>query len=97
MTQLEQLKILTNETNEDLLNLLIEKAIKEVELYTKKSFDVEKMGNVVVDMVVEKLNKRNNEGILSFNINGISENIKDGYSKVVLAQLNNLKKRVYIL
>ncbi len=97
MTPLEQLKILTNETNDDKLNVMIDRTKKEIETITKKVYDSTTMDNVLVDMVLVKLNLKGNEGINSVSFNGIAEAYLPNYPKPILIQLDRLTKKVRLL
>ena len=96
MELLEQIKLLTNNKNDALINLFITKTKKEIETITKTIY-IEAMDNVLVDMIVVKLNKKGNEGINSISASGISESYNDKYPQYILTQLDKFTKRVKLL
>ena len=92
---LEQIKLLTGSAKDDLISLLIEKTKKELES-TKKEYE-ESWNNLIVDMVVCKLNRIGTEGMKSTSINGLSEDYLDDYPKPIIRQINKIKGMVQIL
>ena len=88
---IEEVKLLTNKTDENLISLILNKSIKEVEIYTNEKYN-EKFNNVVVDIAVIKLNKLGTEGLVSQSYSGVSEVYIDDYPTYILNQLNKLKK-----
>lgn len=95
MTPLEQIKILTNQTDESLINLLVDKTIVELEEITKVEYD-SSLENVLVDMVVVKLNRKGNEGLNTFSASGMSENYLDDYPDHIRRQLRKYTHKVVI-
>lgn len=93
---LEQIKLLTGSAKDDLISLLIEKTKKELESTTKKEYE-ESWDNLIVDMVVCKLNRIGTEGLKSTSINGLSEGYLDDYPKPIIRQINKIKGMVQIL
>lgn len=93
---LEQIKLLTGSAKDDLISLLIEKTKKELESTTKKEYE-ESWDNLIVDMVVCKLNRIGTEGLKSTSINGLSEDYLDDYPKPIIRQINKIKGMVQIL
>lgn len=93
MEILEQIKLLSSNTNEALISLIIEKTIIEISDYTNIDFDEnnQSMINVLVDMVVVKLNRLGTEGIASQSYSGVSESYIDEYPHYILKQLNSIK------
>lgn len=90
MELLEQVKILSGESNEALINLLINKTQTELEILISKTYDIE-WDNVCGDMVVFKLNRRHNEGLSSMSVNGLSEVYLETYPRYIIKQINKLK------
>lgn len=90
MTLLEQIKILTGESNEILLDILIDKTKLELETLIGKLYDSE-WDNLCSDIVVVKYNRRHNEGLSSVSINGMSESYQDAYPSYILKQIQKFK------
>lgn len=93
MDILEQVKILSSNTNEALISLLIDKTKIEISEYTKISFDENNaaMQNVLSDIVVIKLNRLGTEGLSSQSYSGVSESYIDEYPQSIIKQLNSIK------
>lgn len=93
MDILEQVKILSSNTNEALISLLIDKTKIEISEYTKISFDENNaaMQNVLSDIVVIKLNRIGTEGLSSQSYSGVSESYIDEYPQSIIKQLNSIK------
>ena len=90
---LEQIKLLSGNTNEALISLIIDKTMIEISDYRKMDFDIcnERMTNVLVDMAVVKLNRFGTEGLSSQSYSGVSESYIDEYPHYILKQLNSIK------
>ena len=96
---LEKIKVLlgiTGTEKDALINIYIEQAQKEIEIYTQQPFEIA-MESLAEQIVVEKYNKRFSEGTASTSTSGLSTSFKDGYSKEIMLQLNQLKRRVRFL
>lgn len=94
---LENIKLLTNCTNDQLINLYIKKAKEEVLNYCNlRTYDI-KLDNVVEDIVILKINQRGTEGLQSQSYSGSSESYVNGYSDAILKQLNRFKVKVKLL
>lgn len=94
---LDTIKLILNiQGKDELINAYIEQVKTEIELYTHKTYTVE-MDNLVIQMVIEKYNRRFNEGLSGASASGINSSFKDGYSREIIVQLNALQKRVKIL
>lgn len=91
MTTIEKIQLLTNNSKEDLISLMIDKAKAEIESYINKTYVDDTMENVLIDMVVIKLNRRGAEGISSQSYSGTSESFESEYPAYVLRQLDRLK------
>lgn len=97
MTLLEEIKILTSETNEQLLQVLIDKTKKELETsLIGKPYD-DKWDNLCSDIVVVKYNKRHMEGLTSVSSSGMQETYKDNYPQYILKQISGFKNNVRFL
>lgn len=93
---LEQIKLLTGSTKDNLINLLIDKTKLELQSITNKEYD-ESWNNLIVDIVVCKLNRIGTEGTKSTSINGLSEDYLEDYPKPIIRQINKIKGMVQIL
>ena len=96
---IEDIKTILNitDTNKDeLLSIYADLVKSEIERYTHREYD-HTMDALLVQMVVEKYNRRFNEGINSTSASGLNTAFKDGYSKEIIFQLNSLARRVKIL
>ncbi|MDY3368400.1 phage head-tail connector protein [Zhenhengia yiwuensis] len=96
---LEKIKVLlgiTGTEKDALINIYIEQAQKEIEIYTQQPFEIA-MESLAEQMAVEKYNRRFSEGVSSTSTSGLSTSFKDGYSKEIMLQLNQLKRRVRFL
>ena len=93
MDILEQIKILSGNTNEALISLLIDKTKIEISDYTKISFDESNssMVNVLTDIVVIKLNRFGTEGLSSQSYSGVSESYVNEYPQSIIKQLDSIK------
>ena len=93
MDILEQIKILSGNTNEALISLLIDKTKIEISDYTKISFDESNtsMVNVLTDIVVIKLNRFGTEGLSSQSYSGVSESYINEYPQSIIKQLDSIK------
>lgn len=89
---IEEVKLLTSKTDDNLISLILKKTIKEVEMYTNQKYN-EKFNNVVVDIAIIKLNKLGTEGLISQSYSGVSESYIDNYPTYILNQLNKLKNK----
>lgn len=94
---LENIKLLTNCTNDKLINLYIKKAKEEVLTYCNLQVYSTKLDNVVEDIVILKINQRGTEGLQSQTYSGSSESYINGYSESILKQLNRFKAKVKLL
>lgn len=88
----EQVKLLTGNTNEDLISLILEKAKAEIADYAKQDYNT-RFDNLAVDIAVIKINRLGSEGLSSQGYSGVTENYLDGYPQDILNRLNNIKKR----
>ena len=97
---LEKIKLLLgiaedDEKYDDLLNLLISLCKSQaVDFCNLKEYS-SKLDSAVIEMVIERYNKRGTEGVTSVSSNGISESYIDDYSQIVKAKLiKNRKIRI---
>lgn len=96
LEKIKTLLTLTGTSKDALLNVYIEQAYKEIEIFVNRPYDLD-MEHIAIQMVVEKYNKRFSEGVDSTSTSGLSTSFKDGYSKEIMIQLNQLKRRVRFL
>lgn len=93
---LEKIKLITGSSKDGVLGLYIELAQHEFTQITKRAYSDE-YEYLIVMMVVEKYNKRYNEGITSTAIGtGLTASFLDGYSQEVKDQLKAIKRNVGI-
>lgn len=73
--------------------------IIEFEAITNLTYDKENPLHVLITSLMEQENKvrEGNEGVSSINLNGISENYIDNYSKRVCRLLDSVRRRVRFL
>ena len=91
MTAIEKIQLLTNNSNTALISLMVDKAKAEIESYINKEYVETTMENVLVDMVIVKLNRRGAEGISSQSYSGTSESFESEYPAYIIRQLERLK------
>ena len=96
MELIEQVKLLTNNTNEQLISLLLEKAKAEICSYLKMEYS-QVFDNITVDIAILKLNRLGAEGLSSQSYSGVSENYIEEYPPYIINQLNRYKKKWGIL
>lgn len=91
MTELDKLKLrlrITDNSQDDLLTLLLEQAEEEVLDFTNRDVLLSRMKSIVIDVAVEKYNRLNTQGESSRSEGGISVSyFSDGLS-------NNVKSRL---
>lgn len=85
MTIIEKLQALLGPTGMggrklQTLEALVEMCKEEATTYCNLDEYTEKLDNAVVQMVLERYNRINNEGVDSTNASGISESFHDGYT-----------------
>ncbi|MCI1959695.1 MAG: hypothetical protein LKJ25_08760 [Clostridia bacterium] len=88
----EQIRLLTGNTNNELISLIISKCKDEISAYTKKEY-MTNFDNVCVDMAVIKLNRIGTEGLSTQGYSGVSESYIDGYPAEIMKQLDSFKKK----
>lgn len=97
---LEKIKILLgikedDESQDDILNLLIKICKDEAQDFCNLASYSPKLDSAVIEMVIERYNKRGTEGATSVSSNGINESYIDDYSQTVKAKLiKNRKIRI---
>lgn len=95
MTPLQKIKEISNYTDEIKITVLIEMTQDEIQAICKLEAYIEELDNVLVDMVIVKLNKLGNEGLQSIGISGISENYLVDYPKSITDRLDKYTRRVW--
>ena len=75
-----------------ILSTLIEMCKEEATTYCNLDEYSDKLDNVVVQMVLERYNRINNEGIDSTNASGIHETFHDGYTASTIKMLQKHRR-----
>lgn len=96
MELLEQIKLLTNKTDDKLIKLLIDRTKVELSTCLRKEYS-DKFDNVLADMVIIKLNRLGTEGTSSQSYSGVSESYLDQYPDYIKKQLDALGRKVGFL
>lgn len=96
MELLEQIKLLTNKTDDKLIKLLIDRTKVELSTCLRKDYSAD-FDNVLADIVVIKLNRVGTEGLASQGYSGISESYLNEYPDYIMKQLNAFRKKVGFL
>lgn len=78
------------------ISTLVEMCKEEATTYCNLDEYSDKLDNVVVQMVLERYNRINNEGIDSTNASGIHETFHDGYTASIIKMLQK-HRRVKVL
>lgn len=97
MTPIENIQTLTGFTDTAKINVLIELTQQEITNYTKQEYDALKMENILVEMVIYKVQKLGNEATKSLTYNDTTQSFLTDYPTPILRQLNELKKKVRLL
>ena len=88
----EQVKLISGNTNNDLVGLMLNKAKAEISVYLKLDYDA-RFDNIAVDIAVLKVNRLGSEGLSSQGYSGASESYIDGYPQEIKMQLDKFKKK----
>ena len=91
MTILEKVQSLTGSTNK-VLETLVDMCKDEATQYCNLEIYTERLDNAVVQMVVERFNRLNNEGVESTSASSITEKFINGYSQSTINMLNKNRK-----
>ena len=91
MTILEKVQSLTGSTNK-VLETLVDMCKDEATQYCNLEIYTESLDNAVVQMVVERFNRLNNEGVESTSASSITEKFINGYSQSTINMLNKNRK-----
>lgn len=92
---LDKIKILlglTDDSKDELLNILIALCKDEAIDFCNLSVYSSKLDSAVIAMVIERYNKLGTEGVSSVSTNGIKEDYENGYSEIVLSKLRKNRK-----
>lgn len=92
MELVEQVKLITGNTNNELIVLMLGKAKSEISAYLGQEYDT-KYDNIAVDIAVVKLNRLGAEGLASQGYSGASETYLEGYPKEIMQQLDGFKRK----
>lgn len=91
MTILEKVQSITGSTNK-VLETLVDMCKDEATQYCNLKIYTERLDNAVVQMVVERFNRLNNEGVESTSASSINEKFINGYSQSTISMLNKNRK-----
>lgn len=92
MAMINDLQTLTNSSNTDILNLLINQCKLIATDYCNLDKYDEKLDEVVKVMVCERFNKLSADGISSQSYSGISESYTDDFSPMIYKSLRKHRK-----
>lgn len=96
---LEQIKLLLgiSDNSEDILiNLLIEICEEEAFAYCNLPEYDERLDKIVLQMVIQSYNRLGTEGVASHSFSGVSESYIEGYSLNIKRALNRHRRLVVI-
>lgn len=97
VSKLKLLLSLTDDTQDDLISLLVEMAKEEAVTFCHLDEYDTKLDQVVMKMVIQNYNKIGNEGFNSSSFGGVmTEQYMNGYSEDVLTNLRRFRKLVSI-
>lgn len=91
MTILEKVQSITGSTNK-VLETLVDMCKDEATQYCNLEIYTERLDNAVVQMVIERFNRLNNEGVESTSASSINEKFINGYSQSTISMLNKNRK-----
>ncbi|NYB73399.1 phage head-tail connector protein [Sedimentibacter hydroxybenzoicus DSM 7310] len=94
MTPLEKIKAISEYKDDAKISVYIDMVKDEIKDICKLNEYSEELDNVLVEMVIVKLNKAGNEGLSSVNMGGASENYLNEYPHSITSRLNKYTKRV---
>ena len=97
MTPTENIQTLTGFNDTAKINVLIELTQQEITNYTKREYNALTMSNILVEMVIFKIEKLNNSATKSLTYNDTTQTFLTDYNKPILRQLDELKKRIRLL
>lgn len=92
MELIEQVKLITGNTNDELVGLMIDKAKAEISAYLNLDYDI-RYDNIAVDIAVLRINRLGSEGLSSQGYSGASESYVDGFPQEIKMQLDRFKKK----
>lgn len=94
MTPLEKVRTISNYKDDNRISTLIEMTKDElINICKLKEYDTE-LDNILVDIVIVKLNRIGNEGLSSISASGMSESYLETYPKSILDRLAKYIRRV---
>ncbi|MBS6559244.1 MAG: phage head-tail connector protein [Clostridiales bacterium] len=88
MTELEKLKKMTGESDEELLSLLLEDTTEDVLIYTRRKKVIPELIKPIRELAVISYNRRGTEGETSRSQGGVSSNFDNEQQKIY----NSLKQ-----
>jgi len=87
----EKIQLLTDSKYKvELISIVITQVKNEIESYINKSYS-DTMENILIDMVIFKLNRRGAEGISTQSYSGASETFTSDYPLHISRQLDRLR------
>lgn len=97
MTIMEKIQALLGPTASDsrrqaTLEALVEMCKEEATAYCHLDEYTDKLDNAVVQMVLQRYNRINNEGVDSTNASGVRESFTNGYTKDILSMLRRHRR-----
>lgn len=97
MTIIEKIQALLGPTGMgnrklETLMALVEMCKDEATEYCNLDEYTDKLDNAVVQMVIQRYNRINNEGVDSTNASGINEKFHDGYTKDIMSMLRKHRR-----
>lgn len=79
---------------ETLIEFYIENAKAEATAFCSLSEYSDELDNIIIQMVIEKYNRKGNEGISSSSFSGINESFINGYSSNIISALLSHRRMV---
>lgn len=82
MTELEKLKLMTGESDETLLSLLLEDATTDVLIYTRRKKVIPEVSKAIRELALIAYNRRGTEGEASRSQGGVSSSFDNEQHKI---------------
>ena len=94
MELLDSMKLLTKETNTELLTLLLEQAKREIVEYCRIPAYKTELDAITLDLAVIRYNRLGHEGVSSASVSGISESYETSIPEAIANRLNRYRRVV---